>query len=94
MSNPTPDTDEIQRIKKQITLADVGVIFSLFASVTTGSFVFGVMYGDVAENTKFREAAMEDMSRQREDLASIRTSIEYLVKESDLERELTRKKDH
>lgn len=82
MSNSPPDTDEIRRMSGKLTLAEIGVIFSLLMSIVTGSFVFGVMYGQVSENTKFREVAMRDMLTTREDIASIKTSVEYLVEDN------------
>lgn len=76
----------------KMSIEKFGTIVSLLFSIITFAFTFGVLYGQVAENTKFREAAMQDMGKQREDLASIRTSVEYLVKESDEERQMNRER--
>ncbi len=69
----------ISQLRQGMTLSDVGVIAALLTSVITASFVFGVMYGQVAENTEFRKSVQPTLNKQAEDLASIKTSLEYLV---------------
>ena len=62
-----------------MTLADVGVVVALVASIINAGFVFGVLYSQVAENTQFRKDMQPTLIEQTKDIASIKTSLEYLV---------------
>jgi hypothetical protein len=79
MSQVAPTNSDIRDIRGKLTLAEVGVIASLMISVVTGGFTFGVLYGQVTENTKFRESSQLELKRQGEDIAAIKTSVQYLV---------------
>lgn len=83
----TTDQQQLREFQAKLTLTDIGVIFSILASVITGAFVFGVLYGQVAENTKFRVEASKELVDQGKDLASIKTSVDYIVKTIDENRQ-------
>lgn len=78
----TPTNEAVREIRGKLTLAEIGVIASLLTSLVTGAFVFGVMYGQVSENTKFRESAAGELKDQGETLASIKTSVDFLVEQN------------
>lgn len=76
---------------KKITLVEVGVIVSLIASIGTGIFTMGFLYGQVVENTAFRKATMIENREIREDIAEIKTGIGFLTEQAREQREADRR---
>ena len=79
MTTPTSPVAQINELKGKLTITEIGVILSLLLSVITGAFTFGVMYGEVRENTRFREQSQRDITMMKEDISSIKTSVQHLV---------------
>jgi hypothetical protein len=67
---------------KNITLVEVGVIVSLIASIGTGVFTMGVLYGEVRENTRFRSASAQTQVEMREDIADIKANVNFLTEQA------------
>lgn len=84
--------EQLQEFRGKLTLAEIGVIASLLISLVTGAFTFGVLYGQVQENTKFRLTAQADMTEMREDIASIKTYVQYLVDRDKEQRDINRER--
>ena len=78
----TPEPEGIAISVKKITLVEVGVIVSLIASIGTGIFTMGYLYGQVSENTAFRKTAMVEQTRMREDIAEIKAGISFLTEQA------------
>ena len=84
-----PDA-EIHALRGKLTLTEIGLIISLVLSGFTAAFTFGVIYGEVRENTRFREASQRDITTMKEDIASIKTSVQHLVDSTKEDREYHR----
>lgn len=67
---------------KKITLVEIGVIASLIASIGTGIFTIGVLYGEVRENTRFRTISTRDQVEMREDIAEIKANVGFLAEQA------------
>lgn len=66
----------------KITLVEVGVIVSLLASIGTGVFTMGVLYGEVRENTRYRQSSTATQIEMREDIADIKANVNFLTEQA------------
>jgi preprotein translocase subunit SecF len=57
----------------------MGLLVTLLTSVLTAGYVFGYLQGQVSENTEFRKSSQLELKMQGQDIAAIKTSVEYLV---------------